>query len=219
MTRHRYSTGIAVALLFALLGALPAAAQSDDEATAESTPVDVRGGEYAYVGLPTSLPAGSSLGFTNDGAEVHELALARIGDDVTESLEELLAMEDPVGAGLVEIIGDTPLFAAPGAVAEGTLSLEREGRYVAICFIPQGLTDMAVMEQAMTAESMDELPEDVQAILSGAPHFTLGMLQEFTVTAAGTEPGPLPEPADEDMADEETADEAPAAEESADPAS
>ena len=45
------------------------------------------------------------------------------------------------------------------------------------------------------------LPAEVQAIMSNPPHLAVGMLQEFNVTAAGTEPGPLPEP----MAEEEAA--------------
>jgi len=198
------------AVSLALLAAATVAAQ-EREAPAEGSVFAVTGVEYHFVGLPTSVPAGSSLSFSNGGAEYHELALGRISDGVTETLEELLAMEDPVGAGLVEIIGDTPLFAGPGEAAEGILPLEREGRYVAVCFIPQGLSDAAVLEEMMNPEFDPETASpEAQALMQSPPHMALGMLQEFTVTAAGTEPGPLPEPAEEAPAEEEPAEEAPA---------
>jgi hypothetical protein len=179
-------------LMAATLLAAPAVAQSEEPATAGDT-LQVTAVDYAFEGLPTSVPVGTSLGLTNAGAEVHELVLVRIGDDVTATLDELLAMEqDPMEAGLVEMIGEMPLFAAPGATAEGSLPLDREGRYVAICFIPQGLTDMTVLEQLGPDADPATLPEDIQAIMANPPHFMLGMVQEFTVTAAGSTPGPLP---------------------------
>lgn len=102
--------------------AVPVAAQTE-----EGPVVEVVGVEYAYQNLPTSLPAGTSLGFTNADAEVHELVLVRIGDDVTATLEDLLTMEeDPMEAGLVEMIGEMPLFTGPGETAEGSLPLETE---------------------------------------------------------------------------------------------
>jgi hypothetical protein len=175
-----------------LLAAAPVAAQSEAPA-ASGEVVQVTGVEYKFTGLPTSLPAGTSLGLVNAGAEVHELVLVRIDDDVTATLEELLAMpEDPMEAGLVEMIGTMPLFAAPGETAEGTLPLEREGRYVVLCMIPQGLTDMAVLEQLGPDADPSAIPAEVQLLLANPPHLALGMIQEFTVTAAGSAPGPLP---------------------------
>jgi hypothetical protein len=185
----------AVMLLMAAMGtvtAAPAAAQSEVPA-ADGDVVQVRAIEYAFTGLPTSVPVGTSLGLTNEGAEFHELVLVRIGDDVDATLEELLAMEeDPMEAGLVEMVGTTPLFANPGATAEGTLPLEREGRYVAICFIPQGLTDGSALMEMGPDTDPASLPGDIQAILANPPHLALGMVQEFMVTAAGSTPGPLP---------------------------
>jgi hypothetical protein len=199
----------AAALLLA--SAAPIMAQ-DDMATdspmdMEGLTLDVGGVEYAFTDLPTSVPVGTSLTFTNHGAEVHEMVLVRIADGVTESLEELLAMDaegrDPMEAGLVEMVGDMPLFAAPGTTAEGTLTLESVGRYVVLCFIPQGLTDMSVLEQLGPEANPEDMPPEVQAIMANPPHFTLGMIQEFTVTPAGTEVGPLPEAASDEMAPDE----------------
>lgn len=194
--KKRVLTGLLAGLAFAALAG-PVAAQ-ETEVAPEGTVVEVTGVEYAFEGLPTSLPAGTQLGLTNAGAEVHEMILVRIADDTTETLDELLAMEaqgrDPIEEGLVEMIGDTgPLFAGPGTTAEGTLPLDREGNYVVLCFIPQGLTDMSVLLGLGPEADPADMPPEVQAIMAQPPHFTLGMIQEFTVTAAGTEPGPLPE--------------------------
>ena len=192
----RVLSGLMAGLAVAAFTAGPAAAQEAD-ADAEAPVVEVTGVEYAYQGLPTSLPAGTALGFTNAGAELHEMVLLRIGDDTTESLEELLAMEaegrDPMEEGLVEFVGGMPLFAAPGTAAEGTLPLDIEGRYVVLCFIPQGTTDMSALEFMGPDADPAAAPPEVQEIMANPPHVALGMIQEFTVTAAGTEPGPLPE--------------------------
>jgi plastocyanin len=202
----------AAALLLA--SAAPILAQDDTGADSpmdtEGLTLDVGGVEYAFTDLPTSVPVGTSLSFTNNGAEVHEIVLVRIADGVTESLEELLAMDaegrDPMEEGLVEMVGDMPLFAAPGTTAEGTLTLESEGRHVVLCFIPQGLTDMSVLEQLGPEANPEDMSPEVQAIMANPPHFALGMIQEFTVTPAGTEVGPLPEAASDEMApDEESA--------------
>ena len=196
MPRFRNLLTVAAVLSLAALTAAPATAQEDATAAAPMT-VEVGGVEYAFTGLPTSLPAGTELGFTNSGAEVHELVLLRIADETTETLEELLAMEaegrDPMEEGLVEFIGGAPLFAAPGTTAEGTLPLEREGRYIALCFIPQGLTDMSLLESLGPDADPADAPPAAQALMANPPHLALGMIQEFLVTAAGTEVGPLPE--------------------------
>ena len=205
MSRSR-TLGIVGAAALLVVSAAPAAAQ--DEAATDSTmdmeglSVEVAGVEYAYTGLPTSLPAGTALTFRNDGAELHELIVARIADGTTESLEELLGMEaegrDPVAEGLVEIIGGAPLIANPGEVAEGSLLLEREGDYVALCFIPQGFVPSELEALGVTPEMMGpdtdpaDLPPEVQELMANPPHLAAGMIQEFTVTAAGTEVGELP---------------------------
>lgn len=194
------SLAIVGAAALLLVSAAPVAAQ--DEATTDSAmdmeglSVEVSGVEYAFAGLPTSVPAGTTLTFTNNGAEVHEMVLVRIADGVTETLDELLAMDaegrDPMEEGLVEMVGEMPLFAAPGTIAEGTRTLESEGRYVVLCFIPQGLTDMSVLENLGPDTNPEDMPPEVQALMANPPHLALGMIQEFTVTPAGTEVGPLP---------------------------
>ena len=193
MTRSRTLGVLAGATLLAL-GASPTFAQ--DEAPADpmaGMSVQVTGVEYAFTGLPETLPVGSELSFTNDGAELHELVVVRIADDVTESVEELLAMEgegrDPMAEGLVEMVGEGPLFAEPGQMAEGALVLEREGRYVALCFVPQGFDPLVLEAAGLGPDDLgpetdpSTLPEEVQAILANPPHLAAGMIQEFVVTA------------------------------------
>mgnify|MGYP001826924169 FL=1 len=155
--------------------------------------VEVTGVEYAFTGLPETLPVGSQLTFTNQGAELHELVLVRIADGVTESLEELLAMEaegrDPMAEGLVEMVGAGPLLAMPGETAEGSLALDQEGQYVALCFIPQGFDPTALQAAGVGLEDLgpetdpSTWPEEVQAIMANPPHLEGGMITEFLVTA------------------------------------
>jgi hypothetical protein len=215
MPRSR-TLALAGAAALLLMSAAPVAAQEaspDSAMDMEGLTVEVGGVEYAYTGLPTSLPAGTELTFRNDGAELHELVVLRIADGVTESLEELLAMEaegrDPMAEGLVEFIGGAPLIANPGEVAEGSLPLEREGSYVALCFIPQGFVPSELAALGVTLEMLGpdtdpaDLPPEVQEVMANPPHLAAGMIQQFTVTAEGTEAGPLPEPASDEMPPED----------------
>jgi plastocyanin len=215
-------TGLLAGLMVAALAAGPAAAQ-EAEAAAEGPVVEVVGVEYAYEGLPTSVPVGTTLTFTNDGAEVHEMALSRIADGVTESFEELMAMNaegiDLEAEGLVETVGDgEPILAASGQTAEGSFLLDREGRYVILCFIPTGLETAKLEEFGVDISALgpetdpETFSPEAQAflgeVLANPPHFTQGMIQEFTVTAAGTEVGPLPEMEATEDAAEDAADDA-----------
>jgi S-formylglutathione hydrolase FrmB len=199
MSRSRTLALVGAASLL-LMYAAPIAAQ--DEPTPERAidmeglSVEVGGVEYAYTGLPTSLPAGSKLTFRNDGAEVHEMVVVRVADDTTETLEELLAIDaegrNPAKEGLVEFISDQRFIAAPGTTAQGTLPLQREGRYIAVCFIPQGLTDISLVPLLGPGTVLADAPAEVQAIMANPLHHKLGMIQEFTVTAKGTETGQMP---------------------------
>lgn len=172
------------ALLGAVLVAPVAAQSSSPVAPVAPVPVGpaitVVGTDYLFGGLPTTVPVGTTISFRNDGQELHEIVLFRKNDGVTQSFEELLQLPDEEALQYVAMVGEMPLFAAPGQTAEGSLTLTQEGEYIALCFIPQGMTEMPT-------ESTDP-----SAIPSGPPHFALGMVQTFTVTAAGTEVGPLP---------------------------
>lgn len=213
MARSR-TLGILAGVTSLLLITVPAFAQEADDSDTMGDEmmapmVEVSGVEYAFVGLPMSVPAGTQVSFRNDGVELHEIVIARINDDTTESVEELLAMGDEAMAKIT-IVGEGPLIAEPGAAAPGVLTLEQEGNYVALCFIPQGFEPAVLAAAGMGPDDLGPdtdpatLPEEVQAIMANPPHLAAGMIQQFTVTAAGTEVGPLPEPMmdDETMEDE-----------------
>jgi uncharacterized cupredoxin-like copper-binding protein len=123
---------------------------------------------YAYQGMEETVPAGSTvLTLTNEGTELHEAIVLRINDDVTESAEEILALPEDEARTKVTEAGAA--FAFPGETGSGTVAFE-PGRYLMVCFIPVGLTPEVLAE----VEASGTEPE-------GAPHFTEGMLAEFTV--------------------------------------
>jgi hypothetical protein len=179
---------LSAAAMMAVAVAAPVTAQSPSApAPAASVPpgpaITVVATEYHFGGLPTTVPVGTVIGLDNQGAELHELILARKNDGVTQTWDELLQMSDEEVFQYVTLVGDgTPPFAAPGATSETTLTVAQEGEYIALCFIPQGMTEIPT-DPAATLDP---------ALASAAPHFMLGMIQTFTATPAGTEVGPMP---------------------------
>ncbi len=121
--------------------------------------VEATGVDYEYEGLPDSVPAGVvAVTLTNEGEELHEIGIARINDDVTEPIEQLLTLPEEEIFSKLELKGVTVV--EPGQ-SETTFMRMDEGRYGAACFIPEGTMSM-------------EMPG------MGAPHFTMGMFAEFT---------------------------------------
>jgi hypothetical protein len=136
-----------------------------DECGWDVTPVTAR--EYEFEGELDGLQAGiNGLAFENSGSEFHEMVLFRINDDTTETMEELLALPEEEAQSKVTEAGAA--FGAPGD--SDTLFTDLDaGRYAIICFLPVGA-----------------LPENMEALESGEledapPHFTQGMIREFTV--------------------------------------
>lgn len=128
----------------------------------EFSNIEVTAIDYAYEADVEGLEAGQvAFDFSNEGTEFHEMALIRINDDTTETIEELLELPEEEAMTKTTFMGIS--FAAPGEGSTMYADLE-PGRYVMICFIPQGSTSL---EAAETAE--------------GPPHFTQGMLTEFSV--------------------------------------
>ncbi len=122
--------------------------------------------EYAFAGLPASVRAGrTTFALTNNGAEIHEMVVFRINDGVTETIDELLALPEDEALAKVQFYGS--MFGVQGATDTETLELT-PGKYVALCFVPVGTTDV---------ESADGNAEPL-----GPPHFTEGMQATFTVT-------------------------------------
>ncbi len=120
--------------------------------------LEATGVDYEYEGIPETVEAGVvAVTFTNEGEELHEIGIARINDDVTMPVEELLAMPEEQVFSMITFTGTA--FAEPGSSDTTFLRLE-PGRYGAACFIPEGTTH--------------EHEGD------GPPHSTLGMFAEFT---------------------------------------
>ena len=135
----------------------------------------VTGVDYAFAGIPDGVDAGTVLGFRNEGDEVHEMIVVRINDDVSQSLPELLALPQEEAMQLVQNVGVA--IANPGEDAEETVTLTEEGNYGMICFIPLGTTSLPEGSGGPPA-SGEPLPSGIG---SGPPHFTLGMLKQFSV--------------------------------------
>lgn len=130
--------------------------------------IEVTAVDYAFEGVPATVEAGTvAFSFTNQGGEHHEMAIARINDDVEVSVEELLMLPEGEAESMVTYIGGG--FAEPGEGDAIFLNLE-PGRYGVVCFMPVGSTTEAVA-------AAEERGEEVE----GAPHFTEGMFASFTV--------------------------------------
>lgn len=177
--RYSFGAGAAVAgvAVAALLLGLPGV-------QAEGGVVAVHATDYAFKGVPGTLPAGETrISFTNDStAEAHQMDIFRIDDGVKETFEQILAEDEAQQAKLEQQEQQQPqqgaqnlpaeeaappapkmaFFAGsgagPGTAARmdliGNLSA---GRYGVVCFLPV---------------TNDE---------AGTPHYKKGMKAEFTV--------------------------------------
>lgn len=129
--------------------------------------VSVTARDYAFEGAPDALDAGVvAIEFGNDGSEFHEIAILKKNDGVTESFDELLQLPEDEAMAKVTMVGIE--FAEPGGSGTTFADLSA-GEYAFVCFIPVGAT-----------------PENLPALESGEfaggpPHFTQGMIAEFTV--------------------------------------
>lgn len=131
--------------------------------------LDVTGMDYHFDGIPEELDAGkATVKFVNEGTEMHEMIFFRIADEVTASIDELLALPEEESMSKVEMRG--AVFAMPGAEAWSTVDLE-VGRYAVLCFIPVGTTPEAAEQMEATGAEPD-----------GPPHFSQGMVHELTVS-------------------------------------
>jgi len=133
----------------------------------ESSEVTAR--EYEFEGVAAEYEAGpTSFEFSNAGEELHEFIVLKKKADTEESFDELLELPQEEAEGKVDEVG--AVFGEPGDDDYLVADLE-EGEYIALCFIPVGLTP----EAAAAAEEGGEEPQ-------GPPHFTQGMRAEFTVS-------------------------------------
>ena len=149
--------------------------EGTDEGEASGDAVEVTAVEYEFQGIPETVPAGTTFSLTNGGEEVHEMIVVKIPDEETRPVEELAQLSDkelgkvfPEGPEAATAIA---LFAAPGGQGEGETgetegTVTEPGRYGVLCFVPVGTTEM---------------PTNGPPSGDGPPHFTQGMVTEFTV--------------------------------------
>jgi hypothetical protein len=133
--------------------------EGDDEAAA--TELSFTGTEYAYAGVGDAgaapIPAGDvTVTLTNDGAEEHQISIARLREGKT--MEDLAAIgDDPTQLGAVLETFGGPNAVAPGATVSSVSTLPA-GEFLFMCFIPA--------------------PD-------GVPHAVKGMLMPVTVEGDG----------------------------------
>lgn len=145
--------------------------QSAEIATGGRIAADVviTGVDYAFDGIPASVPAGSRVGFTNaSNGEAHELVVFGVAADdprpANDLWEDLSVNAEPV---LVTVAGpgqDGQLYVGDGTITE-------PGRYLAVCFLPVGANPDTIFEQ-------DGPPES-----DAPPHAANGMVAEIVVVA------------------------------------
>lgn len=161
-------------------------APTDSTAPAPSTAPDdgvlrIVLSDYAFGGLPASVPAGTKLAVENiSQTELHEVVAFRVDDAETRPAAELVALPEEELLAVVAPMPATVLLAAPGepqiaALGDGTLS--EPGRYLLLCGIPTGADPAEYL--AAAAESAG--PPDVAG---GPPHFSHGMFADLVVEAA-----------------------------------
>ncbi|CAN5817484.1 hypothetical protein BH23ACT12_BH23ACT12_24460 [soil metagenome] len=128
--------------------------------------VNVTAVEFAFQGVQDEYPAGD-YGFklVNSGQQAHEMAVVRIQEGESRPVAEIMQLPEEEQEKVAEYLGGS--VACPGKEAEALgLTLE-QGRYSMICFIPVGLTP------DIRKEGADKL---------GPPHFTVGMVKDFSVS-------------------------------------
>lgn len=123
--------------------------------------VEVSAVDYAFEGVPETLPAGTTtFTFTNNGKEVHEMLVVRYKDPST-TIEDLMKLSDKDAQKKIDFLGAS--FGPPGTVDTEPRELTA-GKYALLCFIPVGSTDLKAARKA-----------------DGPPHVARGMSAEFTV--------------------------------------
>lgn len=169
-----------VAAAAAMVGALSLACGGDDDATvAADEPVVITMVDFAFEGVPDSIPAGTAITVVNEApTELHEVVAFRLPDDEERSVDELAHLAP---GELVAVLGEPAavILAVPDgdpivAVGDGTLA--EPGRYALMCFIPTGVDPDVYLAAAAETE---EGPPQVDG---GPPHFVHGMVAEITVT-------------------------------------
>ena len=123
--------------------------------------IEVTAAEYKFTGIPSEIDKGIvGATFKNAGGELHEIIVLRKKDGVTESFEDILAKGEDEAEKFVDV--SFGAFGDPGSEHTAVFNMKKAGTYAAICFVSVGST-----------------PDNPEA--DGPPHFTQGMITEFSV--------------------------------------
>ena len=115
--------------------------------------IDVRGDEYAFDNMPGNMVAGDhGFQFTNTGKEPHEMVVLGLGEEAV-SIQDVLRLPEQEAMARLNVVGRS--FAEPGQEGPKVKAQLKAGRYALVCFLRVGG--------------------------NGPPHFTRGMVREFTV--------------------------------------
>lgn len=159
---------------------------SDDHApepdSGADTPAEVvvTATDYAFEGVPESVPAGSRLRIQNEsGVELHEIVVFRLPDAEQRSFDELMsldpaALQAATGGPPVAVLVQPPGGPAIDAVGDGTLA--EPGRYLLLCAIPTGADPGEYMAAAAQSQG-----GPVTGVAGGPPHLAHGMAAELVV--------------------------------------
>lgn len=123
--------------------------------------VDVTAVDYAFEGVPETLPAGIvTFAFSNEGDELHEMLMVRYKDPST-TIDDLMKLSDKEAQKAIDFLGAS--FGPPGYSDVESKELT-PGKYALVCFVAVGSTSEKAARKA-----------------DGPPHVARGMSAEFTV--------------------------------------
>jgi plastocyanin len=127
------------------------------------TQIDVTGNEYAFEGLPKTVPAGTvAIRFTDTGAEWHELAIYRVkGKD---SVKKIVGLSEKEQRKKLEEVGGT--FAMQGQTTYTIAELTKPGRYALLCHLPVGSTSIEAAEEAEKDHPKSHAEEGMYATIT-----------------------------------------------------
>ena len=133
--------------------------------------------EYEFSQVPDEVETGDlAVKLDNEGKEVHEFVVLTRKEGVTESFDDILALEE--GQAQEKVIFVSGADAEPGEEGYGIFSFEKPGDYIAVCFVSKGTTGEDEDEES---PSPGASPGPAGAQEEGEPHFRLGMKKEFKV--------------------------------------
>ena len=163
---------LASGVIVVMLGACLAEADEANET------INVTATDYAYNGVPDTVPVGTELTLTNDSDdEIHEIVLVDLPGDELRQVREVATGDR---SRVMELVSEhsTAVSVAPpgedGDLIRGDLTLDDPGSYALLCVVPVGADPEEFMEALPDADGPPEVD-------GGEPHTAAGMYATLTV--------------------------------------